>query len=116
VLVGSQTTALHAKTFAVDGRRLFVGSFNFDPRSVALNTELGFLIDSPELAGQLGRLFAEGLRARAYAVRLAPEGQQMEWLEWTETGTIVHDVEPSTSRRTRAVLWLLTFLPIEWLL
>ena len=40
------TSSLHAKTFAIDGKRCFVGSFNFDPRSARLNTELGFLIDS----------------------------------------------------------------------
>jgi phosphatidylserine/phosphatidylglycerophosphate/cardiolipin synthase-like enzyme len=40
------------KTFAVDNERVFVGSFNIDPRSVNLNTELGFVIDSPTLARQ----------------------------------------------------------------
>jgi len=40
---GSSGSSLHAKTFAVDGERLFVGSFNFDPRSINLNTELGFV-------------------------------------------------------------------------
>ena len=44
---------LHAKTFAVDGARIFVGSFNFDPRSAQLNTEMGFVIDSPALAVQI---------------------------------------------------------------
>ncbi|MDX1561273.1 MAG: phospholipase D family protein, partial [Marinobacter sp.] len=43
VTVGSSAASLHAKTFAVDGETLFVGSFNFDPRSANLNTELGFL-------------------------------------------------------------------------
>ncbi|WP_373832596.1 phospholipase D family protein, partial [Delftia acidovorans] len=35
---GSSGSSLHAKTFAVDGERIFVGSFNFDPRSAHLNT------------------------------------------------------------------------------
>lgn len=38
---------LHAKTFAVDDARIFIGSFNFDPRSARLNTEMGFVIESP---------------------------------------------------------------------
>src|SRR5690606_16191916 len=42
---GSSGAALHAKTFTADGRRVFIGSFNFDPRSAHLNTELGFVID-----------------------------------------------------------------------
>ena len=116
LLVGSQTTALHAKTFAVDGARLFVGSFNFDPRSVALNTEMGFLIESPELAGRLERLFAEDLRSRAYAVRLAPGRAHLQWLEWTPEGSIVHESEPAMRNTTRLLLRLLTLLPIEWLL
>lgn len=37
--VGGSATALHGKTFAVDGQRVFVGLFNFDPRSEGLNTD-----------------------------------------------------------------------------
>ena len=38
-------SSLHAKTFSVDGERVFIGSFNFDPRSAHLNTEMGFIIE-----------------------------------------------------------------------
>jgi len=54
LLTGSSAASLHAKTFAVDGERIFIGSFNLDPRSAALNTELGFVIESPRLANALG--------------------------------------------------------------
>ena len=54
ILIGSHSS-LHAKTFAVDGERVFIGSFNFDPRSAALNTEMGFLIESPKIAAALSR-------------------------------------------------------------
>lgn len=53
ILTNSLTASLHAKTFSVDGEMLFVGSFNFDPRSAAINTEMGAIIHSPILAGQL---------------------------------------------------------------
>jgi putative cardiolipin synthase len=46
-------SGLHAKTYAVDGTKIFVGSFNFDPRSARLNTELGVVIESAALAGRL---------------------------------------------------------------
>src|SRR3546814_18980295 len=46
----SSASMLHAKTFAVEGQRLFVGSFNFDPRSMHLTTDLGFGHESPTLA------------------------------------------------------------------
>ena len=56
-LLGSSGSSLHAKTLAIDSERAFVGSFNFDPRSALLNTELGFVIDSPPLARQIERAF-----------------------------------------------------------
>ncbi len=76
--IGKHSTAgLHAKTFAVDQRRMFVGSFNFDPRSAKLNTEMGLVIDSAvagraavEDAGQ--RLAGAGLPGHARRQRLAP--------------------------------------------
>ena len=47
------TFALHAKTMVIDGETLFVGTFNLDPRSSNLNTEVGVLIHSQTLAGQV---------------------------------------------------------------
>ena len=44
---GSSGASLHAKTFAVDRQRVFVGSFNLDPRSARLNTEMGVVLESP---------------------------------------------------------------------
>ncbi|WP_238995219.1 phospholipase D family protein [Sphingomonas solaris] len=111
----SSGSTLHAKTFAVDGRRLFVGSFNFDPRSMHLNTELGFLIDSPPLAASLDRAFAQGVPQRAYQVVLTPTGD-LAWIERTGERTITHHTEPGTSRVSRATIWLLSKLPIEWML
>jgi len=111
----SSASTLHAKTFAVDGQRIFVGSFNFDPRSMHLNTELGFLIDSPTLAGRMSQAFADRIPAQAYQVLLTPAGA-LQWIE-TKDGQIVrHDVEPGTTWYTRTMTWLLSHLPIEWLL
>lgn len=45
--------AIHAKSMVIDGETLFVGTFNFDPRSANLNTEVGVLIRNPTLAGQV---------------------------------------------------------------
>ena len=51
--------ALHAKVFVFDRERVFVGSMNLDQRSLHLNTEIGLIIDSPELARQIAVRFAE---------------------------------------------------------
>jgi len=55
--LGLSGASLHAKTFAVDDERIFIGSFNFDPRSAILNCEMGFLIGSPAIARSLGAGF-----------------------------------------------------------
>lgn len=114
VMVASGTS-LHAKTFAVDQARLFVGSFNFDPRSVALNTELGFLVDSPRLAGALHDAFDDGLAARAYEVKLGPSGDLI-WVEQTGQGPVIHATEPGTRWHQRQLVHLMALLPVEWLL
>jgi putative cardiolipin synthase len=45
--------ALHAKSMVIDGKVIFIGTFNLDPRSANLNTEVGVLVESPELGRQL---------------------------------------------------------------
>jgi len=45
--------SLHAKSMVIDGKQIFIGTFNLDPRSANLNTEVGVLVESPELARQL---------------------------------------------------------------
>jgi putative cardiolipin synthase len=111
----SAGTTLHAKTFAVDGRQLFIGSFNFDPRSMHLNTELGFLIESPTLARAVSGAFDTTIPGTAYEVVLGKDGTP-NWIERRDGRRIVHEQEPGTSRFQRGGIWLLSHLPIEWLL
>lgn len=112
---GSSGSSLHAKTFAVDRSRLFVGSFNFDPRSARLNTELGFVIDSPVLAQQIESMFDERIATLAYEVRLTEEGD-LYWVEGQGEKRVRHEREPGTGFWKRAGVFILSILPIEWLL
>jgi putative cardiolipin synthase len=114
-IVGSSAASLHAKTFAVDGETLFVGSFNFDPRSANLNTELGFLIQSPELANALESAFPGKVRLAAYEVILNEEGE-LRWLEFNGVETVEHRHEPNTGAFKRALVFLFSLLPVEPLL
>jgi putative cardiolipin synthase len=107
---------LHAKTFAVDGNRIFVGSFNFDPRSALLNTEMGVVIESPVLAQRLVAFFDAEVPMTAYEVRLRQEGGDLEWIEQTPSGVKRYDTDPGTSWLLRRQVDLLSILPIEWLL
>jgi putative cardiolipin synthase len=114
---GGSAASLHAKTFAVDRTRVFVGSFNFDERSAFLNTEMGLLIDSPTLTGRLASKFDAGFPGTAYEVRRREETGGLEWIERPPTGGERRlTTEPLTSAAKRALVRVLSFLPIDWLL
>jgi putative cardiolipin synthase len=113
--LGSSATSLHAKTYSVDRARIFIGSFNFDPRSANLNTELGFVIESPALAARVARFFDEEVPARAYEVQLTPAGE-LYWTERNGGEPTRHAAEPATTLLRRATVWFLSLLPIESLL
>jgi len=113
---GSSSGALHAKTFAVDRDTVFVGSFNFDPRSALLNTELGLVIESPSLAQGLTDFFDKVVPGMAYEVRLKSDGVSIEWIERTETGETVYDADPGTGSFKRMGVHVLSVFPIDWLL
>jgi len=114
-LTGSSASSLHAKTLSVDGERIFIGSFNFDPRSARLNTENGFVIDSPGLAQRLPAAIQEQAVDIAYQVRLTDSGQ-LRWHERRDGKTIVHTAEPGAGLLLQMGVWILSHLPIEWLL
>ncbi len=111
-IFGSSGASLHAKTFAVDGTRIFIGSFNFDPRSIQLNTEMGLLIDSKTLAQGLHQSFDAGFGSLAWRVEMQDEG-----LAWVvpATGTVTRR-EPGSSTLRSLALTVIGWLPVEWLL
>nr|WP_315127063.1 phospholipase D family protein [Comamonas antarctica] len=112
---GSSGASLHAKTFAIDAQQVFVGSFNFDPRSAHLNTELGFVIDSPQLAAQVADAFSLQIPQRSYRVLLDTHGQ-LEWHAGAGDQASVYRSEPGSHWLERLWMRLLMLLPIEWLL
>lgn len=112
---GSSATSLHAKTFSIDNERIFVGSFNFDPRSIDLNTELGFVIESPQLAQRVHGILDSGIPDNIYEVRLNPD-EDLYWVEEINGELIYYDTEPESSAWKRFAVWVLSKLPIEWLL
>lgn len=109
---GSSGASLHAKTFAVDGRRIFIGSFNFDPRSTTLNTEMGLLIDSEDMAGRMHEAFDNKLNGLAWQVFL--KDGNLEWRN-EEQGTTTRR-EPGSGFLKGVALTVIGWLPVEWLL
>lgn len=114
-LAGSSSSSLHAKTFSVDRSDVFIGSFNFDPRSARLNTELGFLINSPALAAKIADATARESSGRAYRVCLTVSGA-LRWIEQRDGQELVHEREPAAGFWLRVAVIAISFLPIEWLL
>lgn len=85
--VSSKFTGLHSKCAVADRRYVFIGSMNLDPRSRAINTEMGAMIDSPELAEDLARILERNMSgANAWHVQMDAEGT-LSWTNSDETVT-----------------------------
>lgn len=111
---GSSASSLHAKAVSVDGARVFIGSFNFDPRSARLNTEMGFVIDSPLMADAVAQRFVNDVPIRAYRVRI--QNGKLHWIDRDDGREVVHDREPGIDLWRRLAVSVFSRLPIEWLL
>jgi putative cardiolipin synthase len=97
-------TSLHSKVMVFDERRIWIGSFNFDSRSVLYNTEIAALVDSPVLAEQLSTFISEGCRWEAsWQVGFRGEHSDSPRLRLQWTGE--RDGEPATLTREPARSW-----------
>jgi putative cardiolipin synthase len=110
--------SLHAKLFVFDRQRLFIGSMNFDLRSMHLNTEVGLIIDSPELARQIAARFEAMVQpANSYRLALRPNpAGGAPWLVWLteEDGkAVAYDTEPARSAWQRFKANILSTLPAD---
>ncbi|GGJ96744.1 phospholipase D family protein [Pseudomonas matsuisoli] len=82
-LTGDSESSLHTKAAIMDRQKVFIGSFNFDPRSMLWNTEVGVLVDSKVLAERVRQLTLEGMSpALSYDVRLERDETGEERLVW----------------------------------
>jgi putative cardiolipin synthase len=115
-IFGSRGASLHTKAFVVDDGPVCVGSFNLDPRSAALNTEMAVFADHPALARALRVEHARlADPSRSWRVSLA-EGR-LAWTDCDSAGcSRVAWAEPEASHRRRVVAALTRLLPLEALL
>jgi putative cardiolipin synthase len=104
-LVPTQRRSLHAKTFAIDGRQVFVGSFNWDPRSRGINTEMGVMVESDTLARGLVESVSAALPGGAWKLRLNEKGE-VEWVDVKDGKEIVYTKPPQTSVWRRFSAWI----------
>jgi putative cardiolipin synthase len=115
-MFGTSLGRLHAKTAVIDRKTLLLGSVNLDPRSATSNTELGILIESPQLARELLRIINISKLESAYRLRLAPDGSGIEWLTMDEDKEMILHSEPESSWTLRLYNSLLSPLVQEDLL
>ncbi|MGP5437470.1 phospholipase D family protein [Psychrobacter alimentarius] len=109
------STSLHAKTFAVDDYQVFIGSYNVDPRSANINTEMGVIINDDQLAKQLHGALSDDLLNQAYEVKLLDNGK-LEWHTMEDDKKVVYDSEPRVDVSDHVWLTIMSWLPIDWLL
>jgi len=110
--------SLHAKLFVFDRQRLFIGSMNFDQRSMHLNTEIGLIIDSPELAQQVAARFDAMVQpVNSYMLVLRPNDAggtpSLVWHTQEDGKAVEYDTEPARSGWQRFKVNILSLMPMD---
>jgi putative cardiolipin synthase len=106
-LFGSSGASLHTKALAIDGMTTFVGSYNIDPRSAALNTEQGVFVENATIATQVAAIFAaQTTGERAWSVTV--KDNRIQWSDGRET----LDKTPEASAWSKFQAWLAGILPV----
>ncbi len=96
-MFGNSLGRLHAKTAAIDKERIFIGSMNLDPRSATQNTEMGVVVDSPQLAREMLRVINISKLQNSYRLRLDKETGALQWLTTDGEKEIILTSEPEAS-------------------
>lgn len=111
--------SLHAKAIVFDRQRLFIGSFNLDPRSVHINTEIGLLFENAQLSKHFSESVFDAVQERTYQLSLAESNSDLQplenilWSENTDDGQRTLQHEPRVGPLQSMLVFLLSLLPIE---
>jgi putative cardiolipin synthase len=110
----AESATLHIKGMIVDRRRTFIGSPNFDPRSLELNSEVGLIIESDAMGSRLAEGVMQRLPDLAYRVETNSRGK-LRWRKQVDGVDVIEKSEPGASFRLRFLAWLLRILPDQQL-
>ena len=108
--------SLHAKSFVLDRKQVFIGSMNFDPRSVLENTEIGMLVESAGLARDIGEWFDDITQRGAFRLELEQDSsgaEQIVWIRELDGETSRFESEPNAGFWRRLANVMLQFFPLE---
>ena len=104
----------HARTFDFDRRIGFVGSYNLDPRSNKLNTEVGVVFDCPKMVRPLPETLERISHRTAYRVELV--GNRLGWVTREGGKELRFDSVPEARLWKCVMVRMLSWLPIDGLL
>ena len=106
----NEALTLHTKAFLIDRQRAFIGSLNLDPRSIDINTEMGVVIESPEMTRAMAERVDAQLADRAWRVRRDERGS-LTWTSAVDGKTVVETSEPQVGFGRKIEAFLLKVMP-----
>lgn len=106
----AEMMTMHTKAILFDRERLFVGSLNLDPRSIEINSEMGLVVTSDELSGDLAKQLFDGLDSWTYRVRLNEKGR-LRWHATIDGVEVVESSEPLAPWYRKFNAWFLKIAP-----
>ena len=118
LLAGRSKASLHTKVSVTDRELVIIGSFNVDPRSIALNTEVVIIVESRELAAQVLEYMDEGVQPESsYRVMLETDEEtgteRLVWITQIDGEEVRYYSEPEVGLWRRFSTWVMGLLPIE---
>jgi putative cardiolipin synthase len=108
---GAQAT-MHTKAYLVDRKQVFIGSFNFDPRSANLNTESGVLIESGALGKWAAGRFDDEIHNQAWELYLDDDGR-LRWRGHEGDEVVIYTKEPKASFGRRFTAGFMRIMPVR---
>jgi putative cardiolipin synthase len=111
-LFGSRTASLHTKAIVADQSLGFIGSFNLDPRSHSINTEMGIVFNCAAIAEQVQKIF-EVQTAPGFSYRVTLVDERLVWTDAVDGKPRQQFHEPEAPLRRRVPAALIAWLPIE---
>ena len=104
---------LHSKAYVIDGQHVVIGSYNLDPRSTEINTEMAVIIHSREVAEQMGRIFAQLTNPDiSYSISLDEQGGTV-WKGVEKGKPVLYHHEPHAGFWRGMQNTLFNMLPFE---
>ncbi len=113
IFSGNSKVSLHAKSFVIDRKDVFIGSLNLDPRSITENTEIGIMILSKDVADSMVKIFEKMALMYTFRLGLETDDDGLEFIHWKDSKDHIWTFDPYTSFFQRFAVGVIGLLPIE---